>query len=77
VSGSIKDYQGVFRVYFVSETAQDTVHSSTLRFNLSAFCGIGVHVGVLQGVFRRCQGALKSSRRYWGCFLCQKWLRLS
>ena len=27
VSGGIKEYQGVFRVYFVSETAQDELRS--------------------------------------------------
>ena len=27
--------------------------SFTVRLNLSAFCGIGVHVGVVKGVFRR------------------------
>ena len=31
-------------------------HSSTFRLNLSAFRGIGVQLGVVQGVFRRRQG---------------------
>jgi hypothetical protein len=29
------------------------LHSSTFWLNLSAFCGIGVHSGVVQGLFRR------------------------
>jgi len=32
------------------------LHSSTFRLNLSALCGIGVHLGVVEGVFRRCRG---------------------
>ena len=32
------------------------LHSSTVRLNLSAFCGIGVHVGVVDGMFGRFQG---------------------
>ena len=32
------------------------LHSFAFQLNLSAFCGIGVHVGVVEGVYRRCQG---------------------
>jgi len=32
------------------------LHSSTVRLNFNAFRGIMVHVGVVAGVFRRCQG---------------------
>jgi len=35
------------------------LHSFTFRLNLSAFCGIGVNVGVDAGVFRRCQGVFR------------------
>ena len=34
------------------------LHSSTFRLNLSAFCGIGVRLGVVQGMLRRCNGVL-------------------
>jgi len=51
--------------------------SSTFRLNLSAFCGIWVHLGVVQGLFRRCQGVFRSIRGCAGCTLCQKRLRLS
>ena len=53
------------------------LHSSTFRFILSAFCGIGVHLGVVFGVIRRCQGVLRCIRGCLGCILCQKRLRLS
>jgi hypothetical protein len=29
------------------------LHSSTFRHNVSAFCGIGVQLGIVYGVFRR------------------------
>jgi len=32
------------------------LHSSTFRLNVSAFCGIEVHLGVAYGVLRRCSG---------------------
>ena len=32
------------------------LHSSTFRLKLSAFCGVGVHLGVVHVVFQRCQG---------------------
>jgi hypothetical protein len=64
-----------FRVFFVSEMAQ--VNSSTFRLNSSAFFGIGVNLGVVLGVFRRCLGVLMSIRGCSGCILCQKRLRLS
>jgi len=39
------------------------LHSSTFRLNVSAFCGIGVLLGVVQGAFRGCsegvQGVFK------------------
>ena len=34
------------------------LHSSTFRLNLSAFCGIGVHLGFVWEVPRRCLGVL-------------------
>ena len=43
------------------------LHSSTFRLNLCAFYGIGVHVGVVEGVFRRCQWVLRSCRGCSGC----------
>jgi hypothetical protein len=52
-------------------------HSSTSQLNLSAFCGIGVHLVVVYGVFRRCQGVLRSIRGCSGCIMCQKRHRLS
>ena len=45
-------------------------HSSTFRLNLSAFCGIGLHLGVVEGVFERCQGVFRSIRGCSGCILC-------
>ena len=53
------------------------LHSFTSWLNLSAFCGIGVHSGVIEEVFRRCQGVLRSISGCLGCILCQKRLRLS
>ena len=53
------------------------LHSSTFWLNLSTFCGIGVHVGILLGVFRMCQGVLRSIKWCSGCVLRQKRLRLS
>jgi len=44
------------------------LHSSTFRLNLSAFCGIGLHLVVVQGVFRRCQGVLRNVRGVRGVF---------
>jgi hypothetical protein len=38
------------------------LHSPTFRLNVSALCGIGVHLGVVLGVFRRCQGYQGASR---------------
>ena len=35
------------------------LHSSTFRLNISAFCGTGVHMLVVEGVFRRCQGVFR------------------
>jgi hypothetical protein len=32
------------------------LHSSTIRLNVSAFCGIGGALQGFYGVFRRCQG---------------------
>ena len=32
------------------------LYSSTFRIDVSAFCGIGVHVGAVSEVFRRCAG---------------------
>ena len=32
------------------------LHSSTFQLNLSACCVTGVHLGGVDGVFRRCQG---------------------
>jgi hypothetical protein len=52
------------------------LHSSTFRLNLSALCGIGVHLGVVQGLCRRCQGVLRSIRGCSGCILCQKRLKV-
>jgi len=34
------------------------LHSSTFRLNVSAFCGIGVHLGIFYAVLRRCYGIL-------------------
>jgi hypothetical protein len=51
--------------------------SSTFRLNSGAFCRIGVHLGVVQGVFRRCQGVLRNLMRCSGCISCQKRIRLS
>ena len=34
------------------------LHTSTFRLTLSAFCGIGLHLGLVEGVFRWCQGVL-------------------
>ena len=72
------------RRYTKATTATTTIgddgrgsHSSTFRLNLSPFCGIGVHLGLVQGVFGRCQGALRSMRGCSGCILRQKRLRLS
>jgi hypothetical protein len=62
---------------FGDNKAGACLHSSTFRLNLSAFCGIGVPVGVVEEVFRRCQGVLRSIRGCSGCVLCQKQLRLS
>ena len=42
------------------------LHSST-RLNLSGFCGIGVLVALVEGVFRRCQGVFRSIRGCSGC----------
>jgi len=53
------------------------LHSSTFRLKLSAFCGIGVYLGVTYGVSRRCQGVLTSIRGCSGCISCQARLRLS
>ena len=53
------------------------LHSFTFRLNLSAFCVIGVDLGVVQGVPGRCHGVLSSIRGCLGCILCQKQLRLS
>ena len=35
------------------------LHSSTFRLNLSAFRGIGVHLGVIYGVSRGCLGGVR------------------
>jgi len=53
------------------------LHSSTFRLNLSALCGMWVHAGVVEGVFRRCQGVIRIIRGCLGCISCQKRLRLS
>ena len=34
------------------------LHSSTFLLNLSAFCGIGVQVGVVEGSLRGCLGGV-------------------
>jgi len=44
------------------------LRSSTFRLNLSAFCGIRVHVGFGLGLFRRCQGMQRSVRGGLGAF---------
>jgi len=35
------------------------LHSSTFRLNVSAFCGRGVHVGVVWGLCRGCLGGVR------------------
>ena len=49
------------------------LHSSTVRLNLSAFCGLGV---ALRGCLRGVYGVLGAIRTWLGCILCQKRLRL-
>ena len=53
------------------------LHLSTSRLNLSVFCGTRVHFGVVQGLFGRCHGVLRSIRGYSGCILHHRRLRLS
>jgi len=50
------------------------LHWLTFRLNLSAFCGIRLHSGVVYGVFGRCPGVSRNIR---GCVLGEKRLRLS
>ena len=50
------------------------LHFSAFRLDASDFCGIGVHLGVVQGVFGGCLGA---SRWGLGCNSCQERLGLS
>jgi hypothetical protein len=54
------------------------LHSSTFRFNLSAFCGIGgAFSGYLGGIAWGIRGYLGDIWGCLGCVLCQKRLRLS
>jgi hypothetical protein len=50
------------------------LHSSTFQLNISAFCGIG---GALRGCLASFQEVAGGMRRWLGCILCQKRLRLS
>jgi len=63
--------------HLLRHLARRGLHSSTFRLNFSAFCGIGMHSGVVLGVFRRCQGVARSIKGCSECIFCQKWLRLS
>ena len=54
------------------------LHSSTFQLNGSAFCGMG---GAFKDLLKGCLGGvcevLGGIRRWLGCILCQKRLRLS
>jgi len=44
---------------FLAGDGGGAIHSSTFRLNISAFCGTGAHLGVVQGVIMGCQGILR------------------
>ena len=60
----------------VSAAAAAGAYTRPLFGSTRAFFGIRVHLGIVQGVFRKCEGVLRSIRGCLGCVLCQQRLRL-